>query len=904
MESNYRVLPGTVRDVSGEPVLMIPVVVHIVHRNDEQNISDAVIRSQIEVLNNDYRRRNIDRVNTPALFTPVSGDTKIQFYLACTDPQGNPTSGIIRKRTIHTSSTYGSDNRFIPEYNTVAFDSESGSNSWDNTRYLNIYVADFFSISSDGRGGVVGDGILGVAHFPHEAYTLFNQAANSTNVVSIVQIDFRAFGTGATYLYTGYTSGRATTHEIGHWLELRHIWGDDGGACTGSDFVDDTPNQAGLNFDCPSHPLADVCNATAVMFMNYMDYTNDNCKNIFTNGQKVRMRNALNPATAPEVRRNLTYQQFYLRGISQLGEYYNPTPNSQAVRFPNRTYAINGYTSGTTTWSVTSGITIVSQSNSSITVTGRSGFPEGTIEAVINNGGPCGNIRVEAFSITVNNDPSVYTTGGGTSCDNGTSPFAVASASYSNQRVYFQFNANNLSSVNWAVKQGSTTITNGSIDPVTLNTLNVYTGTLGAGTYDFVLDGVSCNGSASRSFTVGGGGSSLSLNQSTWSPSSTSNTLSVSVTSNIAWSASTSDGSWLTASPTSGSSNGSFTMSATANGATSSRSGIITVSGSGVSSQTVNVIQAGTGGGTPIDRTEGGTSSDDGASNPGSEGEAQAFDNTTNTKWLVFNSTGNIGYDFAGDDNYAINSYTVASANDSPDRDPKNWNLQGSNDGSNWTNIDSQNNQNFGGRFEIKPYSISNTTAYKQYRLNVTANNGSGLLQIGEIQMFGPAGTGGGMCSYTNGQFLTEWFGNEIVRAYICGTKYYAKNDAGYFKSKSWLTGTGRFTAAELNCFEEVNPGCGGLRIASGLIENDNSLEVFPNPTNGKIKVSFTIEKDENVWFNLYDTQGKNLQLNDFEGKKGRNEVEFDLQNYTSGTYFIDLQYNQKREVRKVMKVN
>ena len=102
------------------------------------------------------------------------------------------------------------------------------------------------------------------------------------------------------------------------------------------------------------------------------------------------------------------------------------------------------------------------------------------------------------------------------------------------------------------------------------------------------------------------------------------------------------------------------------------------------------------------------------------------------------------------------------------------------------------------------------------------------------------------------------------------------------------------------NCFLDGRK----LRIASGLNEAEENLMVFPNPTNGKIKVSFTLQKDENVWFNLYDTQGKNLQLNDFEGKKRRNEVELDLQNYSSGAYFIDFQYNQKRKVRKVIKVN
>jgi hypothetical protein len=144
------------------------------------------------------------------------------------------------------------------------------------------------------------------------------------------------------------------------------------------------------------------------------------------------------------------------------------------------------------------------------------------------------------------------------------------------------------------------------------------------------------------------------------------------------------------------------------------------------------------------DRTESGTSIDDGANNPSNEGEVQAFDNNNNSKWLIFNSTGNIGYDFANDDAYVINSYSITSGNDEPNRDPRNWNLQGSNDGVNWTTVDSQNNQGFGNRFETKTYNFGNTTAYKLYRLNVTANNGSGLLQIAEIQMFGVAGTGGG----------------------------------------------------------------------------------------------------------------------------------------------------------------
>jgi Pregnancy-associated plasma protein-A len=204
-----------------EAVIMIPVVVHVVHRNDEQNISDAVIRNQIEILNNDFRLRNVDRTNTPSLFAPLAADTRIQFYLACRDPQGNPHSGIIRKRTAHTNSVSASANRFIVEDNTVAFDSESGSNSWDNTKYLNIYVADFYAVSNG-----IGDRILGVGHFPHDTYTLNRATPNSTrsNVVSILQVDYKAFGSGQSYLFSGSDFGRTATHEVGHWLELKHIF--------------------------------------------------------------------------------------------------------------------------------------------------------------------------------------------------------------------------------------------------------------------------------------------------------------------------------------------------------------------------------------------------------------------------------------------------------------------------------------------------------------------------------------------------------------------------------------------------------------------------------------------------------------------------------------------------------
>jgi Pregnancy-associated plasma protein-A/Secretion system C-terminal sorting domain len=805
IEGNYRVAPGTITDINGEAVLMIPVVVHVVHRNDAENISDAVIRGQIDIMNNDFRRRNADRSNTPSTFASVSSDTKIQFYLACTDPQGNYTTGINRRRsTTHTNTVSGSSNRFVVEDRTVAFDSESGINSWDNTRYLNIYVADFYSKNA-------ADNILGQGDFPHETYTLYNQAVNSTgsNVVSIVQIDYKSFGTGQTYLIAGADFGRTATHEIGHWLSLRHIWGDedrDTNACSGSDFVDDTPNQAYSSpfTECYVHPKRDICMAPAIMFMNYMDYSPDNCMNIFTNGQKVRLRNTLNPATPPEVRRNLTYQQFYLRGTSQLGEYYNPTPTSQAVRFPNRTYVISGYTSGTTTWSVSNGINIVSQNNGSITVTGRSGFIEGTIEASINNGGPCGNIRVDAFTINVYNDPSASTSG-------------TCTATYTDGQFLF----------NWYGE-------------------NVYAHLCGTKKY------------VTTSAGTGGG----------FKPRH-----------------------WLEAT--------SYAQASCFEEDDPRTVGCTDTGG-------------GTGGGTgTADLTESGTASDDGANNPVGEGEAQAFDNTSNTKWLVFSSTGNIAYDFANEDAYVVTRYTVASANDEPARDPKNWNLQGSNDGSNWTTVNSQNNQFFGNRFEVKPYDITNSTSYKRYRLNVTSNNGSGYLQIGEIQMFGGSGTPPpppppptGGCSFTDGQFLLTYNG-ETIQAKFCGSILYARATWGAWKHPNWLIGAG-MNPTTANCFATSNPGCGALGRMSALSEEEpvSEINVYPNPTTGKVKIVFSLSKDENVWFNLYDMQGKSLDLKDYEGKAGRNMMEYDLQNFPMGAYFINLQSSEKREILKVIKVD
>ncbi|MBL7776053.1 MAG: T9SS type A sorting domain-containing protein, partial [Saprospiraceae bacterium] len=150
----------------------------------------------------------------------------------------------------------------------VKFYSSGGSDAWPRDAYLNLWVCDLSS------------GLLGYAQFP-------GGPANTDGVVC----DYLYFGTTATGAQPPFDKGRTATHEVGHWLNCYHIWGDDGTSCTGTDQVADTPNQADENYGCPAFPTVSCSNGpNGDMFMNYMDYTDDACMNLFTQGQKTRMQ--------------------------------------------------------------------------------------------------------------------------------------------------------------------------------------------------------------------------------------------------------------------------------------------------------------------------------------------------------------------------------------------------------------------------------------------------------------------------------------------------------------------------------------------------------------------------------------------------------------------------------------
>ena len=227
-------------------VIEIPVVVNVLYRTAAENISIEQIQSQIDVLNEDFKALNADYSSTPAIFQGVrAGNVGVSFVL----------NKVVRKATNKTS--WGTDD-------AVKKTKRGGLNPTNPTTELNMWCCN------------LGGGILGYAQFPGG-----NVATDG------VVIDNNAFGRSGT-VTAPYDKGRTATHEVGHWLNLRHIWGD---ATCGNDFIDDTPVANTANYGCPAYPHYSTCAGAPIeMTMNYMDYTDDACMYIFSGGQKTRMQ--------------------------------------------------------------------------------------------------------------------------------------------------------------------------------------------------------------------------------------------------------------------------------------------------------------------------------------------------------------------------------------------------------------------------------------------------------------------------------------------------------------------------------------------------------------------------------------------------------------------------------------
>jgi hypothetical protein len=242
------------------PIITIPVVVHVVYRTAPENISDAQIKSQIDALNRDFGLTNADRNNIPSVWAGLAVDTRIRFKLAKKAPDGSATTGITRTKT--ALSVFGSNDG-------VKRKATGGVDAWPTDKYLNLWVC------------TLGGGLLGYAQFPG--------MPKKTDGVVILNTAFGTNGTAA----SPFNNGRTAVHEVGHWLNLRHIWGDTED-CTGSDFVSDTPFAKHPNRGAPAFPHISCQNGpNGDMFMNYMDYVDDRAMIMFTTGQVARMQATL-----------------------------------------------------------------------------------------------------------------------------------------------------------------------------------------------------------------------------------------------------------------------------------------------------------------------------------------------------------------------------------------------------------------------------------------------------------------------------------------------------------------------------------------------------------------------------------------------------------------------------------
>lgn len=275
-----------------EEVYEVPVVFHIVHNTSEQNLPDSVIYSQLEVLNEDYRRLNANASETRDEFLPVAGDVGIEFVLAEFDPDGNPTDGIVRVET----DREGFELDLFSQENTldeVKFSASGGSDAWDTEHYINIWVC---NIQAGGLGQIFGLAYPpeGTPNWPEGSF------ATSPDVAGVV-VQFTVLGRNNPHNaldgVDGNDQGRTLVHELGHYFGLRHIWGDAlpffGEGCAEDDGLADTPNaEAADNFQCNLE--ANTCVDEPIdfpdMIENYMDYSPDACMNMFTQEQVDMMR--------------------------------------------------------------------------------------------------------------------------------------------------------------------------------------------------------------------------------------------------------------------------------------------------------------------------------------------------------------------------------------------------------------------------------------------------------------------------------------------------------------------------------------------------------------------------------------------------------------------------------------
>ncbi len=266
--------------------IQIPVVVHLVWSQATEFLSDQMILSQIEALNRDFNKKNGDQSKVPEAFKSLIAEVGIQFYLADVDPDGEASNGILKIKTKVDSFGFS---------NAIYYTDRGGSDAWDTQKYLNIWVCN------------IGKNISGFGSYPGLT------EPKETGVI----VDYRYFGING---HSRYGLGRVAVHEVGHFLGLKHTWGEDS-QCGTDDEVEDTPAQQRAYIGCPDYPQSSC--GTDDLFMNFMDYVRDPCMLMFTEGQKLRMLSVL-----------LVYRPGLMRESNAFDDTVNLSNNKFRV-FPN-----------------------------------------------------------------------------------------------------------------------------------------------------------------------------------------------------------------------------------------------------------------------------------------------------------------------------------------------------------------------------------------------------------------------------------------------------------------------------------------------------------------------------------------------------------------------------------------